>query len=143
MSDCCSSSCASQTTVPPKKHTCVSCGNNFLEVPYSTVLHHIRKPWISGIKEQAYYFCANPDCDTVYFGLDDSVITKAEVKTDIAIKEPDSNDALICFCFDVSNAEAKTNIQAKAFVVEQTKNGVCSCTTHNPSGRCCLKDFPK
>lgn len=143
MSDCCSSSCESQTKETPRKHVCASCGNNYLEVPYSTVLHHVRKPWIKEITKQTYYFCANPDCDTIYFGLDDSVIKKAEVRTQIAVKEPDNDNALICFCFDISNIEAKTNTQAKTFVAEQTKNGVCSCTTHNPSGRCCLKDFPK
>jgi hypothetical protein len=28
-------------------------------------------------------------------------------------------------------------------VMAQTKAGLCSCDTSNPSGRCCLKDFPK
>ena len=28
-------------------------------------------------------------------------------------------------------------------IVEQTKNARCSCETSNPSGRCCLKVFPK
>jgi len=30
----------------------------------------------------------------------------------------------------------------KDFVVEQTKADVCACDIRNPSGRCCLKDFP-
>lgn len=139
MSDCCSSGCATTTDVAPKKRQCTSCGEEQHEVPYSTVLHHVKTPWKQQLSEQPYYFCSNADCNTVYFGLDNTLIVKADVRTKIGVKETDP-DALICYCFDVSRANAKI---AKIFVVEQTKAGVCSCTTHNPSGRCCLKDFPK
>ena len=118
MSDCCASSCTPNTT--PKKHTCVSCGNDYLEVPYSTILHHIKMPWQTSLKEQGYYFCANPECDVVYFGLDNSTIKKTELRTPVGIKET-SDEALICYCFDVNRAAAQSNKDAKAFVVEQTK----------------------
>jgi len=29
------------------------------------------------------------------------------------------------------------------FVVAQTRLGLCACDTRNPSGRCCLIDFPR
>jgi len=29
----------------------------------------------------------------------------------------------------------------KAFVVQQTKEGLCACEARNTSGRCCLADF--
>jgi len=29
----------------------------------------------------------------------------------------------------------------KAFVIQQTKEGLCACESRNPSGRCCLADF--
>ena len=70
------------------------------------------------------------------------VLHKADIRTRIGIKEQDDK-ALICFCFGVSKAVAATNKSVKDFVVKQTKQSSCACETSNPSGRCCLKDFPK
>lgn len=140
MSECCSSN--KEVEQPPKRYVCPENGQQYLEVPYSTVLHHVKEPWKLALKEQAYYFCDDPDCDVVYFGIDDFTIRKNQLRTNIGIKET-SEDALICYCFGVSKLEAKTNKQVKEFVIVQTKHSQCSCTTHNPSGRCCLKDFPK
>lgn len=140
MSDCCSSN--QELTQGPKRHACPKNGDQYIEVPYGTVLHHVNEPWHAGLKEQRYYFCDDPDCDVVYFGLDNTVITKSMLRTRVGTKET-SDDALICYCFGVTKAQARSNKQVKAFVVEQTKNARCSCETSNPSGRCCLKDFPK
>ena len=140
MSDCCSTNKESEQY--PKRHVCPNNGKAYLEVPYGTVLHHIKSPWELALKEQVYYYCDDPQCDVVYFGIDDSVVSKHQVRTKIGVKEP-SNDTFICYCFGVSKFVAQINNKAKEFVIEQTKNATCSCTTHNPSGRCCLKDFPK
>lgn len=140
MSNCCSSQ---QTTKQSsKRHCCPINGKQYLEVPYGTVLHHVKEPWKLALKEQAYYFCDDPHCDVVYFGIDGSTLLKNQLRTKVGVKET-SEDTLICYCFGISKAEAKANVQAKTFVVEQTKNSTCSCTSRNPSGRCCLKDFPK
>ena len=140
MSDCCPANKESEQH--PKKHVCPKNGNQYLEVPFGTVLHHVNKPWELALKEQACCFCDDPHCDVVYFGIDGSTITKDQLRTKVGIKETDA-DALICYCFGVSKTEAQTNTKAKKFVVEQTKDSLCSCRTYNPSGRCCLKDFPK
>ena len=76
----------------------------------------------------------------VYFGEDDSVITKDSLRTDVGIKE-NRADSMICYCFGVTKAAA-TNPSIKEFVVKKTKENICECITRNPSGRCCLKDFP-
>jgi len=39
--------------------------------------------------------------------------------------------------------EAATQPDAKSFVIEKTKGHFCECEARNPSGKCCLKDFPK
>lgn len=140
MSDCCSSNKENLET--PKRHTCPKSNKKYGEVSYKTILHHVKEPWKLKLKEQTYYFCGDPNCDVVYFGLDNSMIQKDQLRTQVGIKET-SEDALICYCFGVSKLEAKKNEQVKAFVIEQTKHSLCSCTTYNPSGKCCLKDFPK
>lgn len=137
MSDCCSSSSKLHET--PKKYRCPVDGELYSSVPSTTILHHIKEPWKWDNKEQVYYFCNNPSCDVVYFADDNSVITKSLVRTNIGAKETSPN-ALICYCFGVSKAES-TLQGIKEFVVKKTKEKECTCTTRNPSGRCCLKDF--
>jgi hypothetical protein len=140
MSDCCSSN--GEIPSIPKRHRCPENGLPYLEVPYRTVLQHIKEPWNSHTAEQHYYFCDDPNCAVVYFGLDNTIISKSMLRTKVGIKE-NAEDTLICYCFGVTKADALSNQQVKPFVVEQTKNARCACETSNPSGRCCLKDFPK
>lgn len=137
MSDCCSAN-----KPKPSKCECPENGSMYLEVSKETILHHLDRPWRHKLKEQKYFFCHDPECEVVYFTEDCSVIRKSQLRTRVGIKEQDDS-ALTCYCFGVSNLEARTVKEAKAFVIQQTKESACSCATSNPSGRCCLKDFPK
>jgi len=139
MSDCCTTNEKDQQT--PTRYSCPQCNLLFGTVPFKTILHHIKTPWELSLKDQTYYFCGNPLCDVVYYGFDGLTLHKNQLRTKVGIKES-SEEVLICYCFGVSKSEARVNNQAKAFVTEQTKNSLCSCATHNPSGKCCLKDFP-
>lgn len=140
MSDCCSSTM--EVEQHPKRHVCPKNGKQYLEVPYITVLHHVKAPWEQAPTEQSYYFCDDPNCDVVYFGYDNSIIAKDQLRSKVGIKET-SEDSLVCYCFGVSYLDAQTSERAKMYVIEQTKHSQCSCAIFNPSGRCCLKDFPK
>lgn len=139
MSSCCSNK--EEENKLPRKKTCPANQKDYVLVKLKTILHHIKNSWDTELKEQGYYFCNDPKCDVVYFGEDGATIKKSELRTKIYNKEKD-NDLLVCYCFGVSQANAKTNSKIKDFVVQQTKLGNCSCETSNPSGRCCLKDFP-
>ena len=127
---------------PPNKYRCPVNGREYSRVKTRTLLHHVRQPWALPLSTQGYYFCDDPDCDVVYFGQDNTVINRNKVRTPVWQKTAD-RDADVCYCFGVSKAEAMQDPAAKAFVVQQTKAKQCSCETHNPSGRCCLKDFPE
>jgi len=139
MDDCCS---LSGNAVPPKKSKCPVNAADCIEVSVQTIMHHIREPWQWAEKNQGYYFCEDPACDVVYFGEDGSVISKYDVRG-IVGRKSQSPDALICYCFGVSRADALSNPASREYVIGKTKNGLCSCKTSNPSGRCCLKDFPR
>mgnify|MGYP001826227861 FL=1 len=139
MSDCCHTACT--TEMPSKTHVCPVNGQKYLQVSIRTMLHHISSPWEWTGKEQGYYFCNDPNCDVVYFGEDDSVITKTGIRTVVGIKEQ-RPDALSCYCFGVSNLEAQRHPDIRDFIISKTQAGICSCDTTNPSGRCCLKDLP-
>ena len=137
MTDCCESSCN-----PPRKYRCPVNGKEYGSVSTKTILHHINEPWKRVLESKAYYFCSDSECDVVYFSQDNSVISKNELRTKVGVKET-VPDRAVCYCFGVSYIAAENDEAAKEFVTEMTRQSLCSCETSNPSGRCCLKDFPK
>jgi len=140
MSACCTS--AVENKVKINKLSCPECEESGLAVNKKTILHHIKHPWLSKLDAEAYFFCRNTNCDVVYFSVHAETINKKDLRTQIGIKEQ-NDEALICFCFGVNKAVAATDKKIKEFVLVQTKGAICACETANPSGRCCLKDFPK
>ena len=139
VSDCCCSSRSNTTN--PVRHRCPINGMEYAEVPGRTVSHHIEDSWLWDDKGQPYYFCDDPDCDVVYFGLDNSLILKSRVRTIVGLKER-SEDAPVCYCYGATKADAKNKPVVRDFIIRKTKAGECSCETSNPSGSCCLKYFP-
>ena len=146
MSCCSPLSNKSSSDKTEKYQGCPKSGGKCIQVPYSTVLQHIKKPWnleLNKLKKTIYYFCSDPECVVVYFTENNSLINKSELRTLVGIKELKNHDALACYCFDITLGEAKKNKNLKQFVIDKTKNNLCACESQNPSGRCCLKDFPK
>lgn len=140
MNNCCSNKPVLKDY--PASHCCPANGKVYSEVKRRTLLHHISRPWDHALREQGYYFCTDPDCDVVYFGQDNTVILSGQLRSDIWQKSKDKN-ATICHCFGITKKELESDESIKNFVITQTKEAICSCETSNPSGRCCLKDFPK
>jgi len=139
MENCCSS--AGCKPSHPNKHSCPVNGREYAEVSTQTIVHHVKEAWNWNPMGQRFFFCSDPSCDVVYFGDGGSIILKSQLRTPVGTKES-GDDALLCYCFGVSKADFRRNPNIKDFVVSQTKSKQCSCTTSNPSGRCCLKDFP-
>lgn len=140
MNNCCTQNEVSKRY--PKSHDCPVNGQTYDSVKQKTLLHHVSQPWCNALAQQAYYFCTDPLCDVVYFGHDNSVIHTDQLRTSVWQKTR-SVDATICYCFGVTKYQAMRDKNIKTFVTEQTKKSLCSCETSNPSGHCCLKDFPK
>lgn len=143
MTDCCTTSSCDRTT--PKNAVCPRNGRAYPMVARRTVLHHMRTPWQRSLSSQAYYFCDDPACDVVYFGADQSLLTRTDVRTEVGQKSCAPGKTL-CYCFDISATDIQNDdeyVRARAFVIEQTRNETCDCTVRNPSGRCCLKDLPQ
>jgi len=140
MHDCCSSP-SGTAVVPPRKCLCPVCGGEGAGVSMQTILHHIKRGWQWAARKQGYYFCEDPACAVVYFGEDGSLIARDEVRGSVGIKEH-SPAAPVCYCFGVTRADALSDPAIREYVVDKTRGGLCSCSIRNPSGRCCLKDFP-
>jgi hypothetical protein len=117
-------------------------GKPYLPVTQKTMSHHLKQPWNWQAKEQGYYFCSDPECEVVYFAEDDSVIKTSELRTSVGVKTMQA-DSVICYCYGVTLGDAQSDSSIKEFVVQKTKVDECACDTRNPSGKCCLKDFPK
>lgn len=141
MSECCSTP-QNKASPTPKTHRCPANGQRYPQVSTVTIQHHLKRPWRWTPTAEQYYFCDDPDCDVVYFGQDDSRIEKARLRTRVGLKERQPED-LVCYCFGVTRQETETDPTAKEFVIAQTQKNACACVSRNPSGRCCLKDFPK
>lgn len=140
MAACCSTT--ENKPANPKKRCCPENGISGTEVSAKTISHHIKEAWAWKNEGVRYFFCADPDCEVVYFGDDNSTITKSQLRTQVGIKEA-SDDTPACYCFGISKADAKNDPSIREYVMSQTKHAQCSCEVSNPSGRCCLKDFPR
>lgn len=107
------------------------------------MLQHIKSPWLHSLtNKQAFFYCNSALCGVVYFSPDGTTFKKSDIRVEIGVKEQ-KDSALICFCFGVSKAQATSDKKIKEFVANQTRLSLCACDISNPSGRCCLKDFPK
>lgn len=139
MADCCTSTDCK--TSNPNKRRCPVGGKECSEVSARTIAYHIRDSWKWNDKAGRYFFCDDPACAVVYFGDDGSIIQKPQLRTRLGVKDT-FDDTLVCYCFGVTRANALDDSSIRDYVLTQTKNKLCSCETCNPSGRCCLKDFP-
>jgi hypothetical protein len=106
------------------------------------VTHHVKHPWRLETDGKTFYFCDDPDCEIVYFSNDDSVIAKSVLRTQVGIKTR-LPEAMLCYCYGVTLADFNEEPSIKDYIIKQTKLGLCSCESTNPSGKCCLKNFPQ
>jgi CopZ-like zinc binding protein len=152
---CCSSAHSSskqnsskQNSGTAKKANCPKCGYDQRSVSYQTVLHHIVHPDNRSLNDQAYYFCDSAECSVIYFSNNDLVFTQDQVRESVGQKTTNSMRT-VCYCFDVTAKQVIDELTttghsvSKEFVSAQTKAKNCACDIRNPSGRCCLVNFPK
>lgn len=140
MNECCSSSGPDDAS--SKDQPCPLCGHESSGVSARTITHHIRDAWAWRAGARRYFFCDEPACVVVYFGDDGSMIDAAQLRTRVGLKEG-SGGSQLCYCFGVTRDDFSADPATRDFVVAQTAARLCSCETRNPSGRCCLKDFPR
>jgi hypothetical protein len=132
-----------------KKMICPECDEKQDLTYYQTLLHQLQQPCTKElVEDSAYYFCRNQSCDVVYFDTEGHVFTQKDVRWQIGQKMT-SPSRQICYCFDVTYDEVSNEFtqygssKTKEFVMAQTKAQNCACEIRNPSGKCCLVDFPK
>lgn len=140
MKNCCSDSDCKNTSL--KKYRCPVNLIKYPEVSVQTIIHHINKPWEWKPKAKHYYFCNDSSCYVAYFGDNGDIIPKTQLRSH-SEQASFPQSELLCYCFGITTSDVTDQPSIRDFVIEQTKKGLCSCKTHNPSGLCCLKNFPK
>lgn len=135
------SCCRPENPSTPRTARCPRNGFPYAAVSRRTVLHHLKQSWRQKLSEQGYYFCTDPHCDVVYFGEDQQMLERSAIRGEVGQKSLQPQRT-ICYCFDLSWQDMLAHPGSKDFVVAQTKAASCACEVRNPSGRCCLKDFP-
>ena len=148
MSSCCTPRSVKKDTPIRQQWDCPRCGKLAKPVQHITLLHHVIAPLNQQLSNEEFFFCANINCDIVYFSETGTVFDHTKIRGDISKNLPDGL-IILCYCFDISQARVREEIgrtgesASRAFVIKQTKLKNCACDIRNPSGRCCLKDFPK
>ena len=151
MGDCCTppKDVSTLTTGKhPSKMVCTACGEMARSVEWSTLLHQLKHPLPMNFLEGFFYFCTQVECDVVYFGIDDTIYQQNHLRQEVGQKSKDPS-RLLCYCFGISEADVRKELDetgkspARDFVTEQIKMKRCACDIRNPSGKCCLKDFPR
>jgi len=136
--------CSSEGRAPPRL-ACPACGNSAEGVSHTTLLHQLRNPLHTELCDAPYYFCATADCDTVYFNAAAEQFSRDALRQPVGQKSHQA-DHLLCYCFDIRYGEIADSKRARLcydFVVQQTAAKRCACEQRNPSGKCCLRDFPR
>lgn len=148
MTNCCSTNTAEAKTRRLQAAQCPRCGKRMKSVERITLMHHVVAPLNQTIPSEAFFFCSDAACSVVYFSEVGDVFEEAHVREKIGHKSTDEN-RMLCYCFGITYSRVMKEIEleghsiSKAFVVEQTALKSCACDIRNPSGRCCLKMFPK
>ncbi len=138
--DCCTSPAET-----PHRANCPGCGTAGDAVSATTLHHQLRTPWQQHPGEGSYFFCNQPGCEVVYFNRHGARYSATELRQPVGQKSTDS-ERTICYCFDIRYSDlhhADQARQCRDFVIEETRHNRCACEQRNPSGRCCLRDFPK
>jgi len=140
MTDCCEKTHSG-------KAQCPACQTQQKQVAIETLLHHIISPLNQLIPPQTYYFCTNHQCEIVYFGNLGAQYSTDQIRGKLGQKQT-CLSRTICYCFDITEQRVLDELSetgkssSKSFVIAQTKAKACACATRNPSGACCLADFP-
>jgi hypothetical protein len=97
------------------------------------------------VNPAAFFFCASPTCDTVYFAADGQCFAAADLRVPVWQKQPPGSRT-VCYCFGENEADIRREIErdGSSAAVERVRGHIaakrCACDIRNPRGVCCLGD---
>ena len=129
-------------------HLCPHCGKSGSNVEAITIKSQLKKESRNNMKLglDAFNFCTNPECDTVYYSNDSSeTFSQSDVKSKVTIKNDDPKTPL-CYCKKLLKENVIEMIQSnKPDIAKKVKaiisEGKSFCEKSNPKGTCCTEDI--
>ncbi|SFC39841.1 hypothetical protein SAMN04488168_104138 [Bacillus sp. 491mf] len=91
--------------------------------------------------DKTYYFCAEQECNVVYFNEEQQVFIKNDLKVPVFQKDIEE-DVSACYCFNWTRARIREEIKqiGKSQAVQERsmhiKENRCGCEANNPQGSC-------
>ena len=141
MSDC----CCPPAPVTERRPGCVTCSTGGTLVDLHTIKALLTAPALSRLNASTFYFCSDPLCPTVYFGVDGQRFATSDVRVPIWQKEP-VGSRVVCYCFGENERDIQREVmrdgssRAVTRVREHIAARRCACEVRNPRGSCCLGD---
>lgn len=126
-----------------KRIGCPICGEFGKRVELFTVRSLVKEDFIAAIREEDYFFCADPDCEVVYYSFSKDAIRKYQIKTRVGLKEKEAPRP-VCYCFGYTIEDIHREIRetgkstVEKDISDKISFGLCHCEDTNPEGRCCL-----
>lgn len=124
---------------------CPVTGSRGRPVPEETVLALTAGLAPEELRGRRWHYCADRDCDTVYFDDEGRTIEKSNVSVRIGEKETEAPHP-VCYCFNRTVEEIEQDIARDGTTAipgdirAKVQAGECSCEVMNPKGTCCLGD---
>lgn len=146
MSDCCAAgpSAKSHEAVSAKSDlVCSRCGQPGRAVSTQTLKHQVKPEHLATVESGGFHFCRTPICEVVYFNGSGIILTKADVRQRVGLKET-QGPVPICYCFGFTKEMIFAEIRATGKcaipqrIAAEIKTGHCACEIRNPQGACCL-----
>lgn len=125
------------------KTGCPRCGQAGRPVALRTLKHHVKPEHLRTVEAGQFHFCRTAGCDVVYFNDSGIVLTRADVRERIGLKET-ADPVPLCYCFGFTEKMALDEIRATGRctipqrIAAEVKAGHYACEIRNPQGSCCL-----
>lgn len=116
---------------------CPHCQQKGQKVDNDTMIHHVRD--ISKMGDGGYSYCANPQCDVVYF-RNKEIFTTSMINKEIGFKQSASDSAAVCFCYSYPKSELYDDSLVDKINIRIDNYG-SRCDLRNPGGKCCIRQI--
>jgi len=140
-----SSCCCPGAPGEPSTARCPQNGSSGNAVDRQTIKALLIERALGRLGSGEYRFCADADCDVVYFDGKGSLFATKDLRVAVWQKVPFGKRP-VCYCFGESEASIRAEIAAsgRSAAVERIREhiaaGRCACEVRNPRGACCLGD---
>jgi hypothetical protein len=139
------SCCCPEKPVQTDANRCPQSGWPGKAIDLHTVKALLTERALSRLIPGDYRFCADPDCDVVYFDVHGSRFATDDLRVPVWQKLP-FGSRRVCYCFGESEDSIRAEIErdGQSSAVERIRAhiaaGRCACDVRNPRGACCLGD---